>query len=108
MRIPRRLLGGLLAHEGRIRGGDGPRTPHKSPIGPIYAFPELFRGQILAIHIQTFGKIFRTAVLTRRFAISIFFNLFLSALFCKGNTISGKKFQRNGPFFAVPISPSSL
>ena len=90
----------------RIRGGDGPRThPHKSPIGPIYAFPELFRSQILAIHIPTFGKIFRTAVLSRTFANSKKIPTILPALFCQGNTVTGKKL---GPFFAEPISPSSL
>ena len=50
---------------------DGARPPDpKTPIGPIYAFPELFRGQILAIHTLEFGKIFRTAILTRTFAFS--------------------------------------
>ena len=44
------------------------RTPHKSKCVPFYAFPELFRGQILAIHTQIFGKIFRKPVWTRTFA----------------------------------------
>ena len=44
--------------------------PHKSPNFPFYAFPELFRGQILAIHTVEFGKMFRTAILTRTFAFS--------------------------------------
>ena len=44
--------------------------PPKPPIGPIYAFPELFPGQILAIHILETGKIFRRAILTTTFAFS--------------------------------------
>ena len=67
MRIPHRLIGGLLAHEGRSGGLDPPPKP---PIGPIYAFPELFPGQILAIHILEIGKIFRRAILTTTFAFS--------------------------------------
>ena len=59
------------------RGWDGwdPQPP-KSQNFPFYAFPELFRGQILAIHTQTFGKTFRKPVLTRTFAKSNFFQPF--------------------------------
>ena len=48
----------------------GTPNPPKFPNSPFYAFPELFRGQILAIHILTFGKIFRRAISTRTFAKS--------------------------------------
>ena len=67
MRIPR----GLIAAYSSLSAHDGARPPDpKIPIGPIYAFPELFRGQILAIHTLEFGKIFRISILTRTFAFS--------------------------------------
>ena len=83
----------------------------KSPKIPFYAFPELFRGQILAIHTLEFGKIFRISILTRTFAFSKISHqisgLVLSReyIFREKNIFSGKK---PGPFFKLPISPSSL
>ena len=77
----------LSAHDraNREEMGPGPPTP-KIPIGAIYASPELFPGQILAIHIQTFGKIIRRAILIRTFAFPKIPNTF-PALFYQGNTL---------------------
>ena len=71
--------------------------PPKSPIGPIYAFPELFRGQILAIHILTFGKIFRRAILTTTFAFSKISQQ-ISGLVLSGEYISREEVR---PIFQV-------